>query len=160
MSTGSRYLNIYFMSRDYMRESNAKRAAQTPPNPYSVPAAAVAPTAEPTIALVTANSEAAKASLAAAAAMANVGHAPSPQELAELVQKGQASKCAVVTLPPGAEVSIDGNKLGVTPLAFVLLKQGETPRTVTIKMRGYETVEKRLVPDGKTIPIALTLKKE
>jgi hypothetical protein len=126
------------------------------PNAPTIPA----PTANPTIELVTANSEAAKDSPAAAAALASVGHAQSPQELADLVQKGQASRCAVVTVPPGAEVLVDGNRLGVSPLAFVLLRQGDTPRTVTIKMSGYETVEKKLVPDGKTIPIALTLKKE
>jgi hypothetical protein len=40
------------------------------------------------------------------------------------------------------------------------LKQGETPRTITIKMPGYETVEKRIVPDGKAIPIAVTLEKQ
>jgi hypothetical protein len=106
------------------------------------------------------NSEAAKGSPAAAASVANVGHVPTPQELEELVKKGQASKCAVVTVPAGAEVEIDGNKLGVSPIAFVLLKQGDTPRTVTIKMSGYKTIEKKVVPDGKIIPIGLTLEKQ
>jgi hypothetical protein len=45
-------------------------------------------------------------------------------------------------------------------VAFVLLKQGDTPRKVTIKMTGYKTVEKAVVPDGKTIPIGLTLEKQ
>lgn len=106
------------------------------------------------------NSEAGKGSPAAAASLASVGHVLSPQELADLVQKGQASKCAVVTVPPGAEVDIDGNKAGVSPFAFVLLKQGDTPRTITIKMNGYKTIEKTFVPDGKTIPIGLTLEKQ
>ncbi len=106
------------------------------------------------------NSEAAKNSPAAAAALANIGHQLSPQELADLVQKGQASRCAIVTTPPGAEVEIDGNKAGVTPFALVLLRQGDTPRTLTIKMAGYKTVEKKVIPDGKTIPIAVTLEKE
>jgi hypothetical protein len=65
-----------------------------------------------------------------------------------------------VTVPPGAEVSVDGNRAGVSPFVIVLLKQGETPRTVTVKMGGYKTVEKRLIPDGKIIPIALTLEKQ
>lgn len=106
------------------------------------------------------NSEAAKTSPAAAAALATTGHASTPQELAALVAKGQASRCAVITDPPGAEVYIDGNKGGVSPLAFVLLKQGDTPRTITIKMAGYKTVEKQFVPDGKIIPISITLEKD
>jgi len=98
------------------------------------------------------NSEAAKSSPAAAAALASAGHAHSQQELAELVQKGQASRCAVVTVPPGAEVYVDGNKAGLSPLAFVLLKQGDTPRKITVKMTGYKTVEKAVVPDGRLFP--------
>jgi hypothetical protein len=66
----------------------------------------------------------------------------------------------VVTTPPGAEVYVDGNKLGISPVAFVLLKLGDTPRTITIKMDGYKPVEKKFVPDGKTIPIGLTLEKQ
>lgn len=93
-----------------------------------------------------------------AASLANVGHPTSQQEL--LLQGGQASRCAVVTAPPGAEVYVDGNKAGVSPVAFVLLKQGDTPRKVTIKMTDYKTVEKAVVPGGKTIPIGLTLEKQ
>jgi hypothetical protein len=126
---------------------------QSPPTPVSA-------TANPTLEQLAANSEAARASPAAAAGLASVGHAQSQQELADLVQKGLASRCAVVTAPPGAEVYVDGNKAGVSPVAFVLLKQGDTPRKVTIKMTGYKTVEKAVVPDGKTIPIGLTLEKQ
>ncbi len=106
------------------------------------------------------NSEAAKGSPAAAAGLANVGRALTPQELADLAQEGQASTCAIVTVPPGAGVEIDGNKGGVTPLVFFLLKQGDTPRTITIRMDGYKTVEKKVVPDGKPITIGLTLEKQ
>ena len=106
------------------------------------------------------NSEAAMVSPAAAAALASVGRILSPQELSDLVEKGQASRCAVVTVPSGAEVYVDGNKIGVSPVAFVLLKQGDTSRSVTIKMTGYKTVEKAFVPDGKTIPIGLALEKQ
>lgn len=109
---------------------------------------------------VTANSEAGKTSPAAAAAMADVGHMLTPQEMAELVTKGEASRCAVVTMPSGAEVEIDGNRAGVSPLAFVLIKHGDAPRVITIKMNGYKTVEKKVIPDGKTIPIGLTLEKQ
>jgi hypothetical protein len=116
--------------------------------------------ASPETTAVVANSESAKASPAAAAALASVGHVLTPQELADLVQKGQASKLAVVTSPPGAEVDVDGNKAGVSPLVFVLLKHGDTPRLITIKMSGYKTVEKKVVPDGKTVPLGLNLEKE
>jgi len=121
---------------------------------------APAPTADIGIQQMATNSEAAKSSPAAAAALASAGHAHSQQELAELVQKGQASRCAVVTVPPGAEVYVDGNKAGLSPLAFVLLKQGDTPRKITVKMTGYKTVEKAVVPDGKIVPISLALEEQ
>ncbi len=105
------------------------------------------------------NSEAMKTSPAAAAQLAQDGHVTTPQEMAQLVQSGQASKTAVITVPAGADVYVDSNKLGVTPVAFVLIKR-ENPRTITVKMAGYKTVEKTLVPDGKNIPIAITLEKE
>jgi hypothetical protein len=110
-------------------------------------------------ALIT-NSAAGKSSPAAAAAMAEVGHIQTPEEMAGQVQAGQASKCAVITNPPGAEIDIDGNKAGVSPMVFVLLKKGDTPRVITIRMSGYKTVEKSVVPDGKTIPLGLILEKE
>jgi hypothetical protein len=105
------------------------------------------------------NSEAAKSS-PAAAALARTGHVSTPQEDAELVQKGQASKVAVITSPPGAEIDVDGNKAGVSPVVFLLLKHGDTPRLITIKMSGYKTVEKNVIPDGKVIPLGLNLEKE
>jgi hypothetical protein len=105
------------------------------------------------------NSEASKASPAAAAQLAQDGHINTPQEMAQLVESGKASKTAVITVPAGAEVYVDGNRLGVTPVVFVLIKR-EEPRAVTVKLTGYKTVEKTLVPDGKNIPIAITLEKE
>jgi hypothetical protein len=106
------------------------------------------------------NSEASQASPAAAASLADIGHVLTQQEQANLIQQGQASKCAVVTIPPGAQIDIDGSKMGVSPVVFVLLRHGETPRTITIKMTGYRTIEKKFVPDGKTIPIGIQLEKE
>jgi hypothetical protein len=113
-------------------ESSSQATASVTASPQS----GTPETANPTLEQAAANSEAAKGSPAAAAALANVGRALSPQELTELVQKGQASKCAIVTVPPGADIEIDGNKLGVSPVAFVLLKQGDTKRTITIRMSG------------------------
>lgn len=109
---------------------------------------------------ITANSEATKSSPAAAASLARVGRLYTPQELADLVQKGQASKLAVVTDPPEAEIDVDGNKGGISPLVIMLLKYEDTPRVITIKMNGYKAVEKSVVPAGKVIPIGLTLEKE
>jgi hypothetical protein len=63
----------------------------------------------------------------------------------------------VATTPAGAEVYVDGNKIGVSPLAFVLVRHGDISRTITVKVAGYKTIEQKFVPDGKTIPIALKL---
>jgi hypothetical protein len=105
------------------------------------------------------NSEAGKSSPAAAAALAEVGHPLTPEESAQLVANGNASRCAVITTPPGAEVYVDGNKGGITPFAFVLMKRGDTPRVITIKLGGYTTVEKKFVPNGSVIPISVQLEK-
>lgn len=107
--------------------------------------------------IILANSEAAKDSPAARAA--NGDHVPTPEELAALVKEGKASKCAVVTVPSGADIYIDGNKMTVTPAVFVLLKK-DAPRKITVKKDGYKTVEKEYDPDGKVIPIDLTLEKQ
>ena len=96
-----------------------------------------------------------------AASVAESGAKPiSPKRSLDLAQTGEGSRCTVVTNPPGAEVEIDGKKAGVTPFVFVLLRHGDTPRAVTIKMDGYNTIVKKLVPHGKPIPIGLTLEKE
>lgn len=109
---------------------------------------------------IVANSEAGKTSSAAAANLAETGHIPTEEEMAAKVLTGDASKCAVITNPAGAEIDIDGNKAGVSPMVFMLLRKGDTPRVITIKMSGYKTVEKRVVPDGKNIPIGVTLETE
>jgi hypothetical protein len=102
-----------------------------------------------------ANVEASKSSPAAVAA-----HQSTPEELAESLKNGMASRCVIVTEPAGAEVYIDGLKAAVTPLVFVLLKQGDTPRTIEIRLNGYRTIEKYLVPDGRLITIQSTLEKQ
>jgi hypothetical protein len=106
-----------------------------------------------------ANSKVEQNSPAALAAAAVEGRVLSRQEIAERIQNGEASVCSIATIPPGAEVDVDGNKGGITPLVFFLFKRGDTPRTVTIKMSGYKTVEKQFVPDGKNIVIGLVLTK-
>jgi len=77
-----------------------------------------------------------------------------------IVFQGPQGRLLHRSMPSGAEVEIDGNIAGVSPLAFVLIKHGDSPRVITIKMNGYKTVEKKVVPDGKTIPIGLTLEKQ
>jgi hypothetical protein len=56
-------------------------------------------------------------------------------------------------------VFIDGNKLGVAPVVTNLMKR-DASRTVTVKLPGYKTFEKQFEPDGKPIPLGLTLEKE
>jgi hypothetical protein len=153
--SGSQLLKVYTVKEKHLKKLALGMAPSSPPSQPATPT-------QPNSLLegLASNPEAGKGSPAAAAALANVGRVLSTQELEELVKDGQASKCAVVTVPPGAEVDVDGNKAGVSPLVFVLLKQGDAPRTVTIKMSGFKTIEKKVVPDGKTIPIGLTLEKQ
>jgi hypothetical protein len=63
------------------------------------------------------------------------------------------------SLSLAAEVFIDGNKLGITPVVTNLMRR-DAPRTVTVKLAGYKTFEKQFEPDGKPIPLGLTLEKE
>ncbi|MBZ5574584.1 MAG: PEGA domain-containing protein [Acidobacteriia bacterium] len=102
------------------------------------------------------SSEIGSSSPADAAALAE--SRPLDPERASLVSQGQASRCAVVSTPSGAEVYIDGRKVGATPFAFILLKR-DAPRTITVKLDGYQTFEKQYVPDGRTISIAVQLQK-
>jgi len=120
---------------------------------FPKPAAAL-PTPEQTRTMAAANSLAAYGSPAAVA-----DHVSSPQEIADAIQNGQASRCNIATVPFGAEVDVDGNRAGVTPVIFALVRKGNTPRKITIKMSGYKTVEKNIVPDGKPITIAVDLER-
>jgi hypothetical protein len=105
------------------------------------------------VTVVTHNSQAGKTSPAATASLAEEGHILSPQEMADRISKGEASKCPVTTTPVGAKIWIDGNEAGISPMAFVLTRHGETPRSVKVTLNGYKTVEKQVTPDGKIIPI-------
>lgn len=80
-------------------------------------------------------------------------------ELADLVSRGEASFCIVSTSPTGAEVYLDGKQMGVSELVFCMLKS-ETPRTITIKMDGYKTLEGQCDPNGRTVVIAGALEKQ
>lgn len=105
------------------------------------------------------NTLAASSSPAAAASLAAEGHVLTREEIAQAIKQGRASRCAIITNPPGAEVFIDGNKLGITPVITNLMRR-DAPRTVTVKLAGYKTFEKQFEPDGKPIPLGLTLEKD
>jgi hypothetical protein len=66
----------------------------------------------------------------------------------------------IITDPAAPEVYINGLKAAVTPFVFVLLKKGDAPRTIEIRLPGYRTVEKHVVPDGHLITIQSTLEKQ
>jgi PEGA domain len=104
-----------------------------------------------------ANSETVAPSSGSIAGSGEASPPTDPQEVAQMVQSGLASWCEVNTAPSGAEIYVDGKTVGVAPIAFVLLKHGDTPRIITIKMDGYKTIERQVIPEGNTIPLVLTL---
>ena len=144
-----------------------KSSPQLPPAALVPPASSLKTPEAPTISTVPEatkkalieNTDASKTSPAAAAQLAQDGRVLTAQEVAQFIQEGKASKTAAITSPTGAEVYVDGNKIGVTPLVFALIKR-DAPRVITIKLVGYKTVEKTLVPDGKNIPIGIALDKQ
>jgi hypothetical protein len=83
-----------------------------------------------------------------------------PEELANLVLDGQASRCAVLTVPPHAAVYIDGIREGVSPNAFILVRHGDTPRIITTTMNGYKTVDTPIVPDGTIVHVELIMERQ
>jgi PEGA domain len=92
--------------------------------------------------------------------IASAGHVLTAEELSQMVKKGQASLCLIVTTPVGADIYIDGNSSGKSPQGFTLMRHAEVPRVITIKMEGYATVEKTFVPDGQDIPLNVKLEKK
>lgn len=103
------------------------------------------------------NSAAGKTSPAANAAIAAGFTATSPQQAEQLIKEGAASRCLVVTSPPGATLFVDGKLAGRTPMAFYLFRHSDGPRVLTLKLDGYNTIEKHEAPDGKDISLILTL---
>ena len=109
------------------------------------PAAAIPQPGGPTTATVSATSNASVTEEATPEAM---------RRNAPLIAEKKASVCAITTTPPGATVSIDGKRLGESPLVFVLLRKDEV-RHVTLSLPGYQTVEYQLWPDGS--PVSLNI---
>jgi hypothetical protein len=65
----------------------------------------------------------------------------------------------VFTDPAGADIAVDGKSTGGR-IRFLLLNKAGAERTVLITMKGYKTVEKKLIPDGKPITLNLKLEKD
>jgi hypothetical protein len=92
--------------------------------------------------------------------IASAGHVLTEQELSQMMQNGQASLCLIVTTPAGAEIDIDGKSAGKSPQGTTLVRHADVARVITIKMEGYETVEKSFAPDGKDIVLNVKLKEK
>lgn len=58
-----------------------------------------------------------------------------------------AQQAAFVSTPPGAQVFIDGNDIGVTPCAFDYKLSNNAKHEVTIAKEGYEAVKLVVVTD-------------
>lgn len=108
------------------------------------------------VAQVKTNSEAGETSEARAAAVA-AGHNDTPEQMAQLIRDGKASRCLVVTNPSGADLYIDGKQAGKTPMAFTLYRHDDADRVITVKLNGFKAIEKNVSPDGKDVKLDLTL---
>lgn len=75
-----------------------------------------------------------------------------------LIDSGKASLCLVTTQPAGATVDVDGRRIGITPLKFVLLKRGSMPRSIDIYKDGYDVISRKLSPTGAMIRLNETLR--
>ena len=116
-----------------------------------------APALEPSLnAQVKVNSAAGMKSKAAEAAVA-AGYNASADQMTQLIQEGNASRCLVVTNPSGADLYIDGKQAGKTPMTFVLYRHDDADRVITIKLSGFNTVEKKVSPNGNDVSVNVTL---
>ena len=119
------------------------------------------PANDPLTAGIKENSAAAQSSPASANLAASLGHVPTKEEIAEMVKEGKASTVAVITNPPGADIFVDQNKIGKSPMVFNLIRLPDQPdRVVKVEMTGYKTVEKKITPDGNKVPIGIDLQRE
>jgi len=71
---------------------------------------------------------------------------------APFIAEKKASVCAITTTPPGATASIDGKRLGESPLVFVLLRKDEA-RHLNLSLPGYQPVQYQLWPDGSPVSL-------
>jgi len=69
------------------------------------------------------------------------------------------SVVSVKSKPSGAEIYVDGQKLGETPFQFMLLRKPDgAERIITLRMSGYQDHEERFRPDGSPIDMSASLK--
>lgn len=79
----------------------------------------------------------------------------------EQLENMTGSLITVTTNPPAAEIWVDGVRGKQTPANFLLLrKRDPVERTVTINLKGYKSVERKLVPDGSPMALNIELQKE
>jgi len=81
-----------------------------------------------------------------------------PGELAEAIKAGNASKCIINIFPAGADIFVDGVKVGRPLEPFIIVKKDE-PRKIAVKLDGYKPIEKQVTPDGNLIVLGLILEK-
>ena len=65
---------------------------------------------------------------------------------------GSKQTVQINSMPPAADIEVDGVKVGVTPMA-VPLKKGFTGQTLSLKLDGYET--KTFQPTTTFNPVAI-----
>lgn len=65
---------------------------------------------------------------------------------------GSKQTVQINSMPPAADIEVDGVKVGVTPMA-VSLKKGFTGQTLSLKLDGYET--KTFQPTTTFNPVAI-----
>ncbi|HEU5232662.1 MAG TPA: PEGA domain-containing protein [Terriglobales bacterium] len=154
MSAGAFVERIMFTDGSLF-EGGADNPCVFPQGPYH-PAV---PTSD--ISKIRDNSLSAVSSPASANAAAAMGHVVTPQEAAQLVKQRKASVVAVITAPAGADVYVDGNKVGVSPLVFNVLRlPDKEQRTISVKLAGYKEFDKTIIPDGSRVPIGISLEKQ
>ncbi len=85
----------------------------------------------------------------------------SSQQQLEMVSSGQGSRTVVTSTPSGADLLIDGKKVGVTPMVFILLrKPNDAERTIEVTMPGYKPYQVKLKPNGTSITLPVSLQPE
>jgi hypothetical protein len=75
-----------------------------------------------------------------------------------LIEAGRASLVLITTHPAGATVDVDGHRIGVSPIRFVLLKRDSGARTIDIYKDGYEVISRLVAPTRSTFQVNETLK--
>jgi hypothetical protein len=143
----------YFEASSCIKFEGSTSCAPTPLQSRTIAAKYVSPIGQK----VTENSQAAINS--PAAQRRQPGDPSTPEELEDWIKNGKASRCAIASVPPGAEIYLDGFTVGVAPIVFVLLKR-DAPRIIEIRMAGYRLIEKRVIPDGQPIILGVDLEKQ